>query len=138
VLELVTARATRWGLLAVAIGAIGIAARSGCTDIRQRWIPFAIHGTSMQPALETGQFVLVDTARGPRAGDIVVARRPDRPELEVVKRVSTIGADSTLYLLGDNAAQSTDSRQFGAVSAEDIVGVVRWRYWPPWQAKRIG
>ena len=35
-----------------------------------------------------------------------------------------------LFLLGDNRAHSTDSRQGGPVGLDDIEGKVRFRYWP--------
>ena len=35
------------------------------------------------------------------------------------------------FLLGDNRADSEDSRAFGPVPAELIIGLVRFRYWPP-------
>ncbi|HVA47130.1 MAG TPA: S26 family signal peptidase [Pirellulales bacterium] len=35
------------------------------------------------------------------------------------------------FMLGDNSARSVDSRFFGGVPTEDILGVVRWIYWPP-------
>ena len=34
------------------------------------------------------------------------------------------------FLLGDNRAHSTDSRQLGPVKLDDIEGKVRFRYWP--------
>ena len=34
------------------------------------------------------------------------------------------------FLLGDNRARSTDSRQLGPVKLDDIVGAVRFRCWP--------
>ena len=34
------------------------------------------------------------------------------------------------FLLGDNRARSTDSRQRGPVGLDDIEGKVRFRYWP--------
>ena len=34
------------------------------------------------------------------------------------------------FLLGDNRARSTDSRQLGPVKLDDIVGAVRFRFWP--------
>ena len=34
------------------------------------------------------------------------------------------------FLLGDNRARSTDSRQRGPVVLDDIEGKVRFRYWP--------
>ncbi len=37
---------------------------------------------------------------------------------------------SEFFLLGDNRAHSTDSRQLGPVGLDDIEGKVRFRYWP--------
>ena len=34
------------------------------------------------------------------------------------------------FLLGDNRARSTDSRQLGPSRLDDIVGTVRFRFWP--------
>ena len=34
------------------------------------------------------------------------------------------------FLLGDNRAHSTDSRQLGPSKLDDFVGIVRFRYWP--------
>lgn len=34
------------------------------------------------------------------------------------------------FLLGDNRAHSNDSRQLGPVKLDDIVGAVRFRFWP--------
>ena len=38
--------------------------------------------------------------------------------------------DDEWFLLGDNRAHSTDSRQLGPVKLDDIVGTVRFRFWP--------
>lgn len=65
-----------------------------------------------------------------RPGDVVVARQPDRPHLEIIKRIRSIDAAGTIFLVGDNPMASTDSRDFGAVSREQILARVRWRYWP--------
>jgi signal peptidase I len=35
------------------------------------------------------------------------------------------------YVLGDNATNSFDSRSYGCVPAENIIGLVRICYWPP-------
>lgn len=39
-------------------------------------------------------------------------------------------ADEEYFVLGDNRAHSTDSREFGPVRDEDIVGTALFRYWP--------
>ena len=38
--------------------------------------------------------------------------------------------DDEFFLLGDNRAHSTDSRQLGPSKLDDFVGIVRFRYWP--------
>ncbi len=121
------------------LGGAGFAALLlGTRALRRRWVPFAIAGASMQPSLEAGDFVLVDRGRAVRRGDIVVARRPDQPSLEVVKRVAAIDDAGALSLMGDNAERSTDSRSFGGVPRANVVGVVRLRYWPFWRLHRFG
>ena len=87
----------------------------------------------MAPRLPSGALVVARPIDGRallRVGDVVVARRPDRPELEIIKRIAAIDAGGAIFLAGDNPAFSTDSRQFGAVAREQIVARVRWRYWP--------
>ncbi len=96
-----------------------------------RRLAFEVAGESMSPTLEAGDFVLLDPRREARVGDLVVSTRPDGSALEVVKRVASIEEDGRLYLLGDNAEASNDSRRFGPVAATNVVGVVRLRYWPP-------
>ena len=39
-------------------------------------------------------------------------------------------ADDEFFLLGDNRAHSTDSRQLGPVRLDNIDGTVRFRFWP--------
>jgi nickel-type superoxide dismutase maturation protease len=87
----------------------------------------------MTPRLPPGALVVarpIDDRTPLRVGDVVVARRPDRPELEIIKRITAIDAGGAIFLAGDNPAASTDSRQFGAVTRQHIVARVRWRYWP--------
>jgi nickel-type superoxide dismutase maturation protease len=87
----------------------------------------------MAPRLPSGALVVASPifAMTPlRVGDVVVARRPDRPDLEIIKRIKAIDAAGAIFLAGDNPASSTDSRQFGAVTRQHILARVRWRYWP--------
>lgn len=38
--------------------------------------------------------------------------------------------DGTLFVMGDNRGQSTDSRRFGCIPIEKIEGKVAIRFWP--------
>jgi nickel-type superoxide dismutase maturation protease len=89
---------------------------------------------SMEPALQPGDWLLVLRTRRIRPGQIVLARRPGRPEMLIVKRAARpVGGPGTAWwLLSDNpAAGAVDSRRFGAVPAVLIEGRVLGRYWRP-------
>ena len=112
----------------------------------------ALHGTwrvaveesSMSPALASGDWLLLDPtcARWPRRGSIVVFREPDTGIL-AIKRVAAhpgdrvkiaagilhLGPDEA-WLLGDNAAVSLDSRRYGPVPLDALVGRAWFRYGP--------
>lgn len=45
-------------------------------------------------------------------------------------QVWTLGADE-YFMMGDNRNHSSDSRRFGAVSRDRIIGEALVRYWPP-------
>lgn len=80
-------------------------------------------GHSMLPTLKQGQ-IIVALKKSFKKGDIVVAWMAGR---EVVKRVTYFDDTSGRVLLkGDNAADSTDSRQLGPVTSEVIAGVMVW------------
>ena len=80
----------------------------------------------MQPSLEPGDRVLVrrlgQTAT-PSLGSVVVAWHPQRSGLRLIKRLKSI-EETGLWLLGDNPAESTDSRQLGAVPTNLLIGEV--------------
>jgi nickel-type superoxide dismutase maturation protease len=101
---------------------------------RLPWFRAAVSGPSMLPALAPGDWLLVRRNVRPRVGDVVVVRRPERL---VVKRLTRVESDGRLWVEGDNAAASDDSRTFGAVDPADVVGVARWRYFPPRAIGRI-
>lgn len=43
-----------------------------------------------------------------------------------------------LFLLGDNSAHSTDSREYGPVKQEHLIGRAAWIVWPPSRFGRVG
>ncbi len=60
--------------------------------------------------------------RKPHPGDVVIAARPQDGFL-VVKRVARVDAGA-VFLLGDNREESLDSRDYGPVPIESIMGRV--------------
>lgn len=78
-----------------------------------------ISGRSMLPTLQPGQIV-IGWRKRPAMGDIVLARQMGR---DVVKRVKSTEGD-TAYLEGDNAQESHDSRHYGVVAFQDIIGSI--------------
>ena len=91
-----------------------------------------VAGASMIPTLVPGDEVLVDTRafrkKAPAIGDIVVAHRPDRQEVILIKRVVGYHSDGRLILAGDNPTASTDSFDFGPVSQAQVNGKVTSRF----------
>ena len=88
----------------------------------------------MQPALMDGEWAIA-LRRPPQIGDIVVLEHPQRPGFELVKRVSGRDDDGNLFLRGDNATASSDSRSFGAVPPASVRGVISIVYFPPERAR---
>lgn len=121
--------------------------------VRQRLVVVAVSGASMAPTLRSGDRVLVRRVPGEavRPGEVVVVEepgpcRPGQPTNArvkwVVKRVAAVPGDPAppflpaweqgpggcvppgrLVLLGDNVEFSRDSRHFGSVGADRVLGV---------------
>lgn len=100
--------------------------------VRLPWGTVRVAGASMEPAYPGGSWLVVRWSgrRGValRRGDVVIARRPDRPDLLIVKRIIKGPAGGAVWLQGDNEAYSDDSRLFGWVAQELVVGRVLLRY----------
>lgn len=77
----------------------------------------------MVPTLQPGQYVLYEPEATPTVGEIVVARHPSR-SIEIVKRVSAVDPIGLIELRSDNPAAGTDSRTFGRIDADDVLGRV--------------
>ena len=88
-----------------------------------------VRGRSMAPAFAGWRRIaLVEFGRAPRVGDVVVARRPDRPAQQVIKRITD--HDARGWWLESDANEDrtvfSDSWVFGAVADAAVLGVVRW------------
>jgi signal peptidase I len=129
-----------------------------------------VDGSSMDPTLHNGQFVMVNRwsykFSSPSHGDIVVFPYPRDPEQEYIKRIIGLPGDSIgitggkvyvndqeliepyiaapprsqgvwvipegqIFVLGDNRNNSQDSRNFGPVPIDDVIGKAIFIYWPP-------
>ena len=115
----------------------------------------------MVPSVQPGDWLLVDptTARWPRNGTVVVFREPDS-DLLALKRVTAgpgervalddghlvLAADeawllsdaSDADLLAAGAGQPIDSRRYGPVPVDALVGRVWFRYGPLRRLGRVG
>ncbi len=88
---------------------------------------FRIRGYSMEPTLQQGQEVLVSAPTPgtyPSPGQLVLVRHPAKKNLTMIKRCLHI-EDNLVFVVGDNPSESTDSRHFGPVQLEFILGYVR-------------
>jgi len=113
----------------------------------------AVADGSMRPSIEPGDWLLVDptVAHWPRRGAVVVFREPGS-ELLAIKRVAARPGDWIPFLdgrlqLGEDEAwllsdapdaaleaagfgPAIDSRRYGPVPIEALVGRAWFRYWP--------
>ncbi len=123
----------RLSRLMIAIAAFGLVA-CAASRVRSPLGRYLVEGASMEPAYRSGERLLVNRLAylraPPHAGDVVVVRDPERAERHLLKRVAVAPDDAAgrdvVWLLGDNAAASRDSRSFGAVPRAAIVGRA-WR-----------
>lgn len=105
-----------------------------------------VAGPSMAPTLIPGQrLVTVPVPRGRldparrvarrliAPGRIVVVADPTDPGHLVVKRVRDVRPDGSVWVEGDDAARSTDSRAWGWLDAGAVRRVVVGRW--PWSAR---
>ncbi len=85
----------------------------------------------MTPGVSPGERVLVSRIAywfsKPKSGDLVVLRDPREPERLLIKRIDEAHGNS-FEVAGDNADASTDSRTFGPVPTNLILGKVVFRY----------
>jgi signal peptidase I len=115
----------------------------------------------MLPAIEPGDWLLIDptTRRWPRRGSIVVFREPGSGDL-AIKRVAARPGDWVRFAdgwlqLGDDEAwllsdatdeeaaaagwgSPRDSRRYGPVPVDVLVGRAWFRYGPPRRIGRLG
>jgi signal peptidase I len=105
--------------------------------------PWAVAGNSMGPVLRPGDLVLVDRwtyrQREPRVAEVVLLVGPGGVPL--IKRVAAHPEERAgherVWVEGDNAGESADSRSFGPLPRSAVRGRVVWRYWPLSRAGQV-
>ena len=93
-----------------------------------------VAGSSMTPAYNAGDWLLVRFFAGPPGqkygdrlvGKVVVIEREERPGIFLVKRLQKTHGE-IYWVQGDND-ESTDSRTWGWIPANELVGKVVLRY----------
>lgn len=129
-----------------------------------------VDGASMEPTLQSGEFVIVNKLAywfgEPTVGDVIVFHFPRDPDQEYIKRIIGLPGDrveikdgevfvngemltedyiaaspvydvvsdvpeDSLFVLGDNRNNSSDSHNWGAVPLDYIIGKATFVYWPP-------
>ena len=88
----------------------------------------------MNPAYSDGDWLLIwrNNPTGEKSshrlvGKVVVIERESYPGVLFIKRVVRVD-QAGLWVEGDNKSVSTDSRQWGAVTAPEVIGRVLLRY----------
>ncbi len=94
------------------------------------WLPlkrFKIIDRSMEPALLEGDYVIVNRLaylfREPKIGEIIVFKHPTKRQF-LVKRIVNKLKNGLYIVTGDNTEKSLDSRSFGPIRSNSIVGKV--------------
>lgn len=114
------------------------------------WIaqPFIVSGASMHPTFEHGDYLIVDELsyqfRKPQKGDVIIFRYPIDPSKFFIKRITGVPGetiendkgkttldDEEYFVEGDNKSASSDSRIWGPVPEDLVVGRALVRLWPP-------
>lgn len=108
-----------------------------------------VTGQSMAPLLKAGEVVLIRERaferRPPQRGDLVAARPASLGGKAIIKRLSGLPREEIalggrrwqlneeqFFLLGEDLDRSFDSRRFGPVMREELIGRVWAKVWP-WQ-----
>jgi type IV secretory pathway protease TraF len=123
------------GLALVALFMLNTSIALGSHLYKDPWFGFAFYhipSDSMSPALETGDVVMVDTWQyrhnEAQQNDIVIIQRT-ASSMVLAKRITNIRKQegkTELFIEGDNPHRSVDSRRFGWVADDFLIGKVRF------------
>jgi len=131
---------------------------------------FRVEGTSMEPSVHPGQYVLVDKVSyrlgEPQRGDVIVFNYPLATDRDFIKRIVGLPGETVsitggavqingqpitepyiaapsaasgawtlgpaqYFVMGDNRNSSSDSRSWGPLERQYLIGKAVMIYWPP-------
>lgn len=75
-----------------------------------------------------GEMVVVEAGRVIVDGRLLDEPYVERPDFHARLRMRV--PQDSYFVMGDNRCHSSDSREFGVVAGEQLVGKVDWRVWP--------
>lgn len=88
---------------------------------------YKVRGKSMEPHLKEGSSVYVSRLAylfvDPEPNEIIAINHPTE-NFPVIKRVKHVTDEGHIFVVGDNAENSTDSRHYGAVEPKHVIGKV--------------
>ncbi len=89
---------------------------------------FKVEDRSMEPIFKSGDYILVNNLAyifgNPSKGDAIVLKHPKEKNKFLIKRISVVTNSNEYYVVGDNKSFSQDSRHFGPIKKDLIVGKV--------------
>ena len=88
--------------------------------------PYQVNGQSMEPTFSQGNLIIISRIMTPRATDVVVVQTQYG---EMLKRIVKFDESGQIWVEGDNKEASTDSREYGWLPANSVVGKVIFKVW---------
>jgi phage repressor protein C with HTH and peptisase S24 domain len=97
--------------------------------LTKKYLPVRVIGNSMLPTLTPGDFLVIKIGGNIQIGDLVAFKQGEVVGQLLIKRVVDL-RDAAYWVSGDNVKESDDSRKFGWVESNQIIGKVIFKYWP--------
>jgi len=123
-----------WGTLLL-LCSLNLAVTLSSHLYKDQWFGFAFYhipSESMSPTLQTSDVVLIDTwtykNHPPLTNDIIIVKRT-ATSMVLAKRLQKTRShneERELFIVGDNTNSSIDSRRFGWVSDDYLIGKVQF------------